>query len=66
MVINNVTNNSYHTVAVQADRDVATADVPKVIATPGTDAAILPKLRSQLESGELAGAGAGIHSDHRA
>lgn len=66
MVLNNVTNNAYHTEAVQADRVLQSFDTVKVVATAGTDAAILPKLRSQLESGQLAGAGAGIHADHHA
>jgi hypothetical protein len=44
----------------------ASQDQAKVVATPGTDAAINISLRAQLESGALVPSGQGIHAEHSA
>ena len=66
MVDNLVLNNSSHAFSVSDDRIRAQQDQTRVVATPGTDAAVNDTLRSQLESGALVAAGAGINAEHSA
>jgi hypothetical protein len=66
MVENLVLNNSDHNFSVWADGLRAAQDQTKVVASPGTDAAVLANLRGQLESGALTAAGQGIHAEHSA
>ena len=71
MVQNLVLNNSDFNFSAQSDQLRASDDRAKVVATPGTDAAVLSNLRAQLESGALPGgalayAGSGIHAEYSA
>jgi hypothetical protein len=66
MVQNLVLNNSDHSFSAWADGIRASQDQTKVIASPGTDAAVLDSLRGQLESGALTASGQGIHAEHSA
>ncbi len=61
MVQNLVLNNSDHNFGTVNDQLRAQFDTAKVVATPGTDAAVNAQLRSQLESGALTQSGAGIN-----
>jgi hypothetical protein len=61
MVQNLVLNNSDHNFSVISDQLRADQDQTKVIATPGTDAAVVAQLRSDLESGALTASGTGTH-----
>jgi hypothetical protein len=63
MVQNVVLNNSDHAFSVLNDQVRQTFDQPTVVATPGTDAAVVAQLRADLESGALQSAGAGIHTN---
>ena len=71
MVQNLVLNNSSHDFSAHSDAVRASEDQTRVVATPGTDAAILSNLRAQLESGALTGgslksAGIAVHADYKA
>lgn len=66
MVQNVVLNNSDHNFSAASDAIRASADQTKVVPTPGTDAAVSAHLRSQLESGTLTAAGAGINAEYSA
>jgi hypothetical protein len=71
VVQNLVLNNSDFNFSAPSDQLRASQDTPKVVATPGTDAAVLANLRGQLESGSLtpgalAPAGKGIHAEYSA
>lgn len=66
MVQNLVLNNSDHNFAAQWDQLRASDDQTKVVATPGTDASIVAKLRGQLEAGTLKASGAGINAEYSA
>jgi hypothetical protein len=66
MVQNLVLNNSDHTFSVISDQLRAAADQTKVVATPGTDAAVVGQLRADLESGALAASGSGINANYAA
>ncbi len=61
MVQNLVLNNSDHAFSAISDALRADQDQTKVIATPGTDAAVVDQLRADLASGALAASGAGTH-----
>lgn len=66
MVTNLVLNNSDHTFSAISDTLRASDDQPKVVPTPGTDAAVAANLRSQLESGALTASGSGINANYSA
>jgi hypothetical protein len=66
MVQNLVLNNSDHNFSVISDQIRASDDTTKVIATPGTDAAVAASLRAQLESGALTASGQGISANYSA
>jgi hypothetical protein len=71
MVQNLVLNNSDFNFSISSDQLRATQDQPKVVATTGTNAAVVADLRGQLESGALPGgalayAGSGIHAEYSA
>jgi hypothetical protein len=60
MVQNLVLNNSDFNFSSWADGLRREEDTVKVVASDGTDAAIVSSLRSELESGTLAGMGRGL------
>jgi hypothetical protein len=66
MVQNLVLNNADHNFSAISDQIRASIDQPTVVATPGTDAAVVAQLRSQLESGALAASGQGINANYNA
>ncbi len=66
MVQNVVLNNSAHVFSAYNDAVRAQFDQPKVVPTPGTDAAIAANERAQLAAGAFVSAGHGIHVDHGA
>jgi len=66
MVQNLVLNNSDHAFSAQWDALRASTDQPKVVATPGTDAAVASSLRGQLESGALTASGKGVSAEYSA
>jgi hypothetical protein len=66
MADNLVINNSDHNFSAHADNLRATQNQPQVVATPGTDAAVLKNLRAQLESGSLAATGRGLNANFQA
>ena len=66
MIQNLVLNNSDHDFSVQSDAVRASQDQTKVVATPGTDAAVVSNERAQLEAGALTSAGAGINANYSA
>ena len=66
MIQNLVLNNSDHAFSSQWAALQSSDDQPKVVATPGTDAAVVSHERSQLESGSLTSAGTGIHAEYDA
>jgi hypothetical protein len=66
VIQNLVLNNSDHDFSVQWDQVRASTDQPKVVPTPGTDAAINAKLRGQLEAGTLKASGTGINAEYSA
>jgi hypothetical protein len=66
MIQNLVLNNSDHNFSSHADNIRASDDQTKVVPTPGTDAAQVAHLRSQLESGSLTSAGSGINAEFSA
>lgn len=66
MIQNLVLNNSDHAFSAQWAQLQSSDDQPKVVPTPGTDAAVLAHERSQLESGTLTSAGAGINAEYSA
>ena len=66
MVQNLVLNNSDRAFSAVSDQLRANDDQAKVIATPGTTAAVVANLRGQLESGALASSGSGINADYSA
>lgn len=66
MIQNLVLNNSDFNFSAQWDQVRAGDDQTKVVATPGTDAAILSRERGQLESGTLTAAGQGINAEYSA
>jgi hypothetical protein len=63
---NLVVNNSAHNFSTHDLSIETNANQTKVVSTPGTDAAILTHLRSQLESGTLTSAGNGINAEYSA
>jgi hypothetical protein len=66
MGLNVVLNNSDHNFSSHAANLSANADQPKVVPTPGTDAAVVSNERSQLESGTLTSAGTGLNAEYSA
>jgi hypothetical protein len=66
MALNLVLNNSDFNFSAIADSLRADFDQPKVVATPGTDAAQDAKDRAALESGSLTSAGEGINAEYSA
>jgi hypothetical protein len=66
MVQNVVQNNADHNFSASSDAIRAHQDQTRVVATPGTDAAVLHRERAQLESGALTASGRGIHAEHSA
>jgi len=66
MIQNLVLNNSDHAFSSQWDQVRASDDQTKVVATPGTDAAVVSHLRGQLESGSLTSAGSGVNAEYSA
>jgi hypothetical protein len=60
MVQNLVLNNSDANFSMWADGLRREQDTVKVVASDGTDAAVVSTLRSELESGTLAGMGRGL------
>jgi len=66
MVQNLVLNNADRAFSTISDQLRANDDQPKVIPTPGTNAAVAANLRGQLESGALASSGAGINAEYSA
>jgi hypothetical protein len=66
MVQNLVLNNSDRVFSSISDTLRASNDQPKVVPTPGTDAAVTSNLRSQLESGALTASGSGINANYSA
>ncbi|HEV8022048.1 MAG TPA: hypothetical protein VGP41_12325 [Candidatus Lustribacter sp.] len=66
MIQNLVLNNSDFNLSAVSDQLRANFDQPKVVATPGTDAAQVSHLRAQLESGALTSAGSGINAEYSA
>jgi hypothetical protein len=66
MVQNLVLNNSDHNFSAHADAIRISDDQAKVVATPGTDAAVNANLRGQLESGALAASGKGVLAEYSA
>lgn len=66
MIQNLVLNNSDHAFSSQWAQLQLSDDQPKVVATPGTDAAILSHERGQLESGTLTASGTGINAEYSA
>jgi hypothetical protein len=66
MADNLVINNSDHNFSSHADNIRASDNQPKVVPTPGTDAAQAAHLRSQLESGALTSAGSGLNAEYSA
>ena len=60
MVQNLVLNNSDVNFSTWADGLRAAEDTTKVTGSPGSDAAVVADLRSELESGSLAGMGRGL------
>ena len=66
MIQNLVLNNSDHAFSAQWSGVQASDDQPKVVATPGTDAAVVSHERSQLESGTLTSAGTGVNAEYSA
>jgi hypothetical protein len=60
MVQNLVLNNSDVNFSTWADGLRRDEDTVKVVASDGTDAAVASSLRSELESGTLAGMGRGL------
>ena len=66
MVQNLVLNNSDFNFSAKSDAIRASFDQTKVVATPGTDAAQVANLRSQLEAGTLTSAGTGINAEYSA
>ena len=66
MVQNLVLNNSDHNFSVISAQVQQQTDQPKVIASPGTDAAINKALRAQLESSALTASGQGINANYSA
>jgi hypothetical protein len=65
-MMNLVLNNSDHIFSSTVNALSADANQPKVVATPGTDAAVLGQERSQLESGALTASGRGINAEYSA
>ncbi len=66
MVQNLVLNNSDFALSAPSDAVRANFDQPKVVATPGTVAAVSSSLRAQLEAGSLVSHGQGIHAEYSA
>jgi hypothetical protein len=66
VIQNLVLNNSDHNFSVISAQIQAQTDQPKVVATPGTDAAVNANLRAQLESGALTSSGQGINASYSA
>jgi|HubBroStandDraft_4_1064222.scaffolds.fasta_scaffold1024256_2 hypothetical protein len=66
MIQNLVLNNSDHAFSAQWAGLQASDDQPKVVATPGTDAAVASHDRAQLESGALTSAGSGVNAEYSA
>ncbi len=66
MSTNIVINNSDHNFSAHDDGLAVSQNQPKVVPTPGTDAAVLSHERAQLESGTLTSAGAGINAEYSA
>jgi hypothetical protein len=76
VVQNLVLNNSDVNFSSQWDQVRASQDATRVVATPGTDAAVVSNLRAQLEASQLGGGprvdsalrptGAGINADYKA
>ena len=66
MVQNLVLNNSDHNFSTISAQIQQQTDQPKVIASPGTDAAVNKSLRAQLESGALTASGQGINANYSA
>jgi hypothetical protein len=66
MATNLVLNNSAHDFSVRDDAIRASQNTPKVVPTPGTDAAISANLRSKLEAGTLKSSGTGINAEYQA
>jgi hypothetical protein len=66
VVQNIVLNNSDHNFSVIPAQIQAQTDQPKVVASPGTDAAVNASLRAQLESGALTASGQGINASYSA
>jgi len=66
MIQNLVLNNSDHAFSSQWSSVQASDDQPKVVSTPGTDAAVLSHERAQLESGTLTSAGTGVNAEYSA
>jgi hypothetical protein len=66
MIQNLVLNNSDHAFSSQWSQVQSSDDQPKVVATPGTDTAILARERGQLESGTLTSAGTGVNAEYSA
>ena len=66
MIQNLVLNNSDFNFSTSDDQIRAGQDQTKVVATPGTDAAIVSNLRGQLESGTLNATGRGINVEFSA
>jgi hypothetical protein len=71
MIQNLVLNNSDHDFSLQSVQLQVSQDQAKVVATAGTDAALVSDQRAQLESGALPGgalayAGSGVHAEYSA
>jgi hypothetical protein len=63
---NLVLNNSAHDFSVHDESIRVSQNTPKVVPTPGTDAAILSTERGQLEAGTLKTSGTGINAEYQA
>lgn len=63
---NIVLNNSAHDFSVQDESIRVNLNTPKVVPTPGTDAAVVSKDRAQLEAGALKASGTGINAEYDA
>jgi len=66
MIQNLVLNNSDHAFSSQWDQVRASDDQTKVVATTGTDQAVVAHERAQLESGSLNASGAGLNAEYSA
>ena len=66
MATNIVINNSDHNFSSHDDALRVDQNQPKVVPTPGTDAAVVSSQRAQLEAGTLTAAGSGVNAEYSA